>query len=79
MKLGLQIDSFTWPGGDAAIGPTLARVARQADDVGFDSIWVMDHFFQIRSVGRDRGADARGHDGARLPGGAHDASARGSG
>ena len=52
MKVGLQIASFTWPGGDAEIGPTLARVARQADDVGFDSIWVMDHFFQIRSVGR---------------------------
>jgi F420-dependent oxidoreductase-like protein len=52
MKLGLQIPSFSWPGGTAAIGPTLARVARQADDVGFDSIWVMDHFFQIRSVGR---------------------------
>ena len=52
MKLGLQIDSFTWPGGPEAIGPTLARIARQADDVGFDSIWVMDHLFQIRSVGR---------------------------
>jgi F420-dependent oxidoreductase-like protein len=52
MKLGLQIPSFTWPGGTEAIGPTLARVAKQADDVGFDSIWVMDHFFQIRSVGR---------------------------
>jgi F420-dependent oxidoreductase-like protein len=52
MKVGLQIASFSWPGGDAAIGPTLGRVARQADDVGFDSIWVMDHFFQIRSVGR---------------------------
>jgi F420-dependent oxidoreductase-like protein len=52
MKLGLQIPSFTWPGGDDAIGPTLARVAHQADDIGFDSIWVMDHFFQIRSVGR---------------------------
>jgi F420-dependent oxidoreductase-like protein len=51
LKLGLQIPSFTWPGGDAAIGPTLARVVRTADDVGFDSIWVMDHFFQIRSVG----------------------------
>jgi F420-dependent oxidoreductase-like protein len=51
MKVGLQIPSFTWPGGPAAIGPTLARIARQADDVGFDSIWVMDHFFQIRSVG----------------------------
>ena len=52
MKIGLQIDSFTWPGGPEAIGPTLARITRQADDLGFDSIWVMDHFFQIRGVGR---------------------------
>jgi F420-dependent oxidoreductase-like protein len=52
VKLGLQIPSFTWPGGPEAIGPTLGRVARQADDVGLDSIWVMDHFFQIRSAGR---------------------------
>jgi F420-dependent oxidoreductase-like protein len=52
MKVGLQIPSFTWPGGDAEIGPTLARVARLADDIGFDSIWVMDHFFQIRGTGR---------------------------
>ena len=51
MKLGLQIPSFSWPGGDAEIGPTLARVARAADDAGYDSIWVMDHFFQIRGVG----------------------------
>ncbi|HEY8707239.1 MAG TPA: LLM class F420-dependent oxidoreductase [Burkholderiaceae bacterium] len=52
MKFGLQINSFSWPGGDAAIGPTLARVVESADAAGFDSIWVMDHFFQIRSVGR---------------------------
>ena len=52
MKIGLQIPSFTWPGGPEAIGRTLARIARDADDVGFDSIWVMDHFIQIRSVGR---------------------------
>ena len=51
MKLGLQISSFSWSGGPAAIGPTLARIVRTADDVGFDSIWVMDHFFQIRSIG----------------------------
>jgi F420-dependent oxidoreductase-like protein len=51
VKLGLQISSFTWPGGDAAIGPTLAQVCRAADEAGFDSIWVMDHLFQIRSVG----------------------------
>jgi F420-dependent oxidoreductase-like protein len=52
MKVGLQISSFTWPGGTKAIGPTLARIVREADDVGFDSIWVMDHFFQIRGNGR---------------------------
>jgi F420-dependent oxidoreductase-like protein len=52
MKVGLQIPSFTWPGGAPDIGPTLARVVRDADDASFDSIWVMDHFFQIRGVGR---------------------------
>jgi F420-dependent oxidoreductase-like protein len=51
MKIGLQIDSFTFPGGTEAIGPTLARVVRDADEAGFDSLWVMDHFFQIRGVG----------------------------
>ena len=51
MKFGLQINSFTWPGGAAAIGSTLARITRTADEVGFDSIWVMDHFFQIRGLG----------------------------
>ncbi|HEX7591010.1 MAG TPA: LLM class F420-dependent oxidoreductase, partial [Candidatus Limnocylindrales bacterium] len=52
MKIGLQISSFTWPGGDAAIGATLARIAETADGVGFDSLWVMDHFYQIRGVGK---------------------------
>jgi F420-dependent oxidoreductase-like protein len=51
VKLGLQINNFTWPGGAAAIGPTLARVTSTADEAGFDSIWVMDHFFQIRGGG----------------------------
>lgn len=51
MKFGLQVSSFTWSGGAAAIGPTLAGVTRTADEVGFDSIWVMDHFFQIRGLG----------------------------
>jgi F420-dependent oxidoreductase-like protein len=52
MKFGLQIPSFTHPGGTAEIAPALERTVRTADEVGFDSIWVMDHFFQIRSVGR---------------------------
>ena len=52
MKIGLQISSFTWPGGDAAIGPTLAQITETADAIGFDSLWVMDHFYQIRGVGQ---------------------------
>jgi F420-dependent oxidoreductase-like protein len=51
VKFGLQINNFTWPGGAGEIGPTLSRVTRAADDAGFDSIWVMDHFFQIRGLG----------------------------
>jgi F420-dependent oxidoreductase-like protein len=51
MKIGLQIPDFTWPGGPAELGPTLARVASTADQAGFEYIAVMDHFFQIRAVG----------------------------
>jgi F420-dependent oxidoreductase-like protein len=51
VKIGLQVPSFTWPGGDAAIGETLARVVETADGAGFDSLWVMDHYYQIRGVG----------------------------
>jgi F420-dependent oxidoreductase-like protein len=51
MKFGLQVSSFTFPGGTPELGPTLERIVRTADEVGFDSIWVMDHFFQIRGVG----------------------------
>lgn len=47
MKLALQIPNFTWPGGPAELGPKLAEIARTAEDVGYDSIWVMDHYFQI--------------------------------
>jgi F420-dependent oxidoreductase-like protein len=52
VKLGLQVPSFSWPGGTPAIGPTLARIAETADAAGLDSLWVMDHFYQIRGVGR---------------------------
>ena len=51
MTFGLQVPSFSYPGGTPEIAPTLERIVRTADEVGFDSIWVMDHFFQIRSVG----------------------------
>jgi F420-dependent oxidoreductase-like protein len=51
MRIGLQIPIFTWPGGPVEISAKLAEIARTADDVGFDSLWVMDHYFQIPMVG----------------------------
>ena len=51
MKLGLDIADFTWPEGPAKLGSTLGQIARTADQAGFESIWVMDHFWQIRMNG----------------------------
>ena len=52
LDFGLQIASFTWAGGPPRIAAHLARVSRAAEDAGFTSIWVMDHFVQIPQVGR---------------------------
>lgn len=52
MKVGLQIPRFTWPHGDAGIGPRLRRIARTAEAAKFDSLWLMDHYFQIPGVGQ---------------------------
>jgi F420-dependent oxidoreductase-like protein len=51
MKIGLQLPNFTWPGGPAHIAGKLADIARVIEDAGFDSLWVMDHFFQISMIG----------------------------
>ena len=51
MKIGLQIPSFTWPGGAQEIGARLAEIGQRADAAGFTSLWVMDHFFQISFAG----------------------------
>src|SRR5690348_143252 len=51
MRIGLHINSFTWPGDPQALRERLAEVVRTADDAGFSFITVMDHFFQIGVVG----------------------------
>jgi F420-dependent oxidoreductase-like protein len=51
MHIGLQVPSFTFPGGPEEIGPVFGRIARDADQAGLYSLWVMDHFFQIGIVG----------------------------
>ncbi len=50
MRLGLQVNNFTWSGGAATLGADLIRVAQNAEGAGFDSFWVMDHFFQLGQV-----------------------------
>ena len=51
MKLGLALSNFSWPVPVSELGTTITGVARQADDAGFDSLWVMDHLFMIRLGG----------------------------
>jgi F420-dependent oxidoreductase-like protein len=51
MRLGIAVTSFDFPGGTPAIGPTVSRIARTADEAGLDSLWAMDHFFQISNNG----------------------------
>jgi len=51
-RFGLQIPSFTYPGvAGAQLFETVAGIARTAEEAGFDSVWVMDHFYQIGVVG----------------------------
>ncbi len=50
MKIGLQIPSFKYPGGTAAIRPKLKEIVTTADEAGFYSLWVMDHYYQIKGL-----------------------------
>ncbi len=50
-RLGLQLPNFTFPGvADADLFETIAGIATTADNSGFDSVWVMDHLYQIEVV-----------------------------
>lgn len=49
---GLQIPNFTFPGTpDDQIFDRVVQIATTAERAGFDSLWVMDHFYQIGAVG----------------------------
>lgn len=49
---GLIVSRFEWPGGADQRAAQLAAIARRAEEAGFRDLWVMDHFRQIRGVGR---------------------------
>ena len=51
MKLGLHYWNYSTPADPAAMATTLADTARLAEDAGFSSISVMDHYFQMEGAG----------------------------
>lgn len=49
---GLQLPSFTFPDvPDAELFDRIVAIARAAEEAGFDSFWVMDHYHQIPNMG----------------------------
>ena len=51
-RLGLQIPNFTYPGvPDAGLFERVSEIAATAERSGFDSVWVMDHLYQIAVMG----------------------------
>ncbi len=51
MKIGVHLPDLTYPGGPATLGEELARTAAAADEAGIDRLSVMDHVWQIPTVG----------------------------
>ncbi len=51
IRLGLQIPNFSYGTGVAEIFPTVIAQAQEADAAGYDSVFVMDHFYQLPGLG----------------------------
>jgi F420-dependent oxidoreductase-like protein len=51
IKLGLQIPNFSYGTGVAELFPTVIAQAQEAEAAGFDSVFVMDHFYQLPGLG----------------------------
>src|SRR5882724_5209638 len=51
MRFGLQLPNFTFDVPDAQLFDRVVEYAAVAEDTGFDSLWVMDHFFQLPPMG----------------------------
>ncbi len=51
VRVGLQIPNFTLGVPDADLFGAVAGLAVAAEDAGFESVWVMDHFFQLPALG----------------------------
>jgi F420-dependent oxidoreductase-like protein len=51
IRLGLQIPNFSYGTGIDQLFPTVIAQAQEAEAAGFDSVFVMDHFYQLPGLG----------------------------
>jgi F420-dependent oxidoreductase-like protein len=51
IRLGFQIPNFSYGTGIEQLFPTVIAQAREAESAGFDSVFVMDHFYQLPMLG----------------------------
>jgi F420-dependent oxidoreductase-like protein len=51
IRLGFQIPNFSYGTGVSELFPTVIRQAQEAEEGGFDSVFVMDHFYQLPMLG----------------------------
>jgi F420-dependent oxidoreductase-like protein len=51
IRLGYQIPNFSYGTGIEQLFPTVIAQAREAESAGFDSVFVMDHFYQLPMLG----------------------------
>lgn len=51
IRLGLQIPNFSYGTDVAELFPAVIAQAREAEDAGFDTVLLMDHFYQLPGLG----------------------------
>jgi F420-dependent oxidoreductase-like protein len=51
IRLGLQIPNFTYGTGVSELFPTVIAQAKEAEAAGYDSVFLMDHFYQLPGLG----------------------------
>ncbi len=51
MRFGFQLPNFTYEIPDSELFDKVLDYVTAAEDAGFDSVWVMDHFFQLPPLG----------------------------
>ena len=55
MRFGLQIPNFTAGESPGALFDGVVDMATAAEEARFDSVWVMDHFYQLPPLGGPSG------------------------